>query len=206
MKLLELFSGTGSVGKPFRDNGWEVISVDLDNRYKPEIQTDILTWNYSKIPVPDIIWSSPPCILYSCARSRTQDCDLTQADVLVAKTLEIIKHFSGLNTNLQWFIENPDSGKLKGRPIVNGLPFVVLDYCMYGSPYRKRTRFWTNTSFVPKPLCCLTCDAPKHGNAHWRSAQRGGQRHKDGSLSPGFTVDELHALPPDLCAAIFASV
>jgi hypothetical protein len=89
---------------------------------------------------------------------------------------------------------------------MNGLPFFVLDYCMYGSPYRKRTRFWTNTSFVPKPLCCLTCDAPKHGNAHWRSAQRGGQRHKDGSLSPGFTVDELHALPPDLCAAIFASV
>ena len=31
--LLELFSGTGSVGKPFREAGWDVISVDLDGRF-----------------------------------------------------------------------------------------------------------------------------------------------------------------------------
>ncbi len=207
MKLLELFSGTGSVGLQFRENGWDVTSVDLDSRYSPEINEDIMTWDYKTIQTPDVIWSSPPCTEYSRARSRGQPADLAQADTLVARTLEIIQYFTGLNPNLKYFMENPDSGKLKGRPLVKDLPFVIVDYCKYnGLGYRKRTRLWTNTNFVPRPLCKFDCNAPKHGNAHWFSAQRGGQRHRDGSLSPGFTLDQLHALPVELCDAIFAAV
>ena len=202
--LLELFSGTGSVGRPFRRAGWDVISVDLDSRYNPEVVCDIMDWDYSQCPTPDVIWASPPCVLYSCARTRAQTCDLAQADALVARTLEIIRYFTGLNPDLKWFMENPDTGKMKGRPLVQELPFVVLDYCMYGAPYRKRTRIWTNTRFVPRPLCDMTCSAPKHGNAHWFAAQRGGLRHRDGALSKGFSLDELHALPPQLCDEIFA--
>ena len=41
--LLELFSGTGSVGRPWREAGHRVVSVDIDGRYGPEIQEDILT-------------------------------------------------------------------------------------------------------------------------------------------------------------------
>jgi hypothetical protein len=207
MRLLELFSGTGSVGTPFREHGWEVIAVDMDDRFGCEIQTDILTWDYTQCPTPDVVWSSPPCILYSCARTRGAAPDLAQADLLVAKTLEIIAYFTTLNPNLKYFIENP-LGKLKDRPLMEGLPYDVLDYCMYNVPggYRKRTCLWHNTSFVPRPLCCLSCTAPKHGNAHWRAAQRGGQRHRDGIISPGFSLDELHALPQELCVAILESV
>ena len=52
-----------------------------------------------------------------------------------------------------WFIENPDTGYLKTRPVITGLPYVRVDFCMYGAPYRKKTRLWTScTEWKPK-LC-----------------------------------------------------
>ena len=44
MKLLELFSGTGSVGKVFKENGWTVVSLDRD--MDADIKTDIMDWDY----------------------------------------------------------------------------------------------------------------------------------------------------------------
>ena len=41
MKLLELFSGTGSVGKVFTEAGWEVTSLDLDPKTEATIHEDI---------------------------------------------------------------------------------------------------------------------------------------------------------------------
>ena len=68
--LLELFSGTGSVGRVWREKGHKVVSVDLDGRYEPEIQADILTWDYKSLHgTPDFIWVSCPCEQYSCART-----------------------------------------------------------------------------------------------------------------------------------------
>ena len=72
MRLLELFSGTGSVGKPWREKGHEVISVDLDGRYNPEVVCDILKWSYCTCPVPDVIWASVPCEQYSIARTTAK--------------------------------------------------------------------------------------------------------------------------------------
>ena len=43
MKLLELFSGTGSVGKVAKELGYDVVSLDLKDA---NINTDILNWNY----------------------------------------------------------------------------------------------------------------------------------------------------------------
>ena len=46
MKLLELFSGTGSVGRPWREARHEVISVDVDGRFGADIVEDILQLSY----------------------------------------------------------------------------------------------------------------------------------------------------------------
>ena len=40
--LLELFSGTGSVGRAFRERGWQVTSVDLERKFNPTICCDVL--------------------------------------------------------------------------------------------------------------------------------------------------------------------
>ena len=45
MKLLELFSGTGSVGRVARVFGFSVISLDLKNANSNE---DTLQWDYKK--------------------------------------------------------------------------------------------------------------------------------------------------------------
>ena len=46
MRLLELFSGTGSVGNVFKDCGWDVVSLDRD--MAADIQTDIMDWDYAR--------------------------------------------------------------------------------------------------------------------------------------------------------------
>ena len=94
MFLLELFSGTGSVGKPWREAGHRVVSVDIDGRHGPEIQEDIRTWDYRTLDTPDAIWCSCPCENYSIARTRAKTPrNYTLADSLVARTIEIIKYF-----------------------------------------------------------------------------------------------------------------
>ena len=45
MILLELFSGSGSVGKVAKDLGYEVVSLDLKDA---NINIDILKWNYEQ--------------------------------------------------------------------------------------------------------------------------------------------------------------
>ena len=61
--LLELFSGTGSIGQAFRESGWQVTSVDLEEKFKPTICCDVLELE----PEPvlghgnvDLIWASLP--------------------------------------------------------------------------------------------------------------------------------------------------
>ena len=87
----------------------------------------------------DVVWASPDCRMYSRARTTGGPRNFEKADCLVQACRDIIEY---LQPNC-WFIENPDSGLLKTRPCISGLSYVRVGYCMYGCPYRKRTRLWT---------------------------------------------------------------
>ena len=67
MRVLELFSGTESVGKVARALGYDVISLDLIDA---TICCDIMEWDYKTFSVGyfDIIWASPPCNTFSKMR------------------------------------------------------------------------------------------------------------------------------------------
>jgi len=161
MKVLELFSGTGSVGKVCKKKGWDVVSVDLI--MEADHKVDIMNFDYKQYESFDIIWASPPCTEYSnlqnCWIGRMKkgkiytkeimENDMLQADKLVLKTLEIINYFKPK----YWFIENP-RGRLKDREIIKHLPFDIVDYCMYSDwGYKKTTYIWNNNKNF-KPLRC----------------------------------------------------
>tara|TARA_B110000027_G_scaffold78725_1_gene83755 strand:- start:156 stop:794 length:639 start_codon:yes stop_codon:yes gene_type:complete len=156
-KLLDLFSGSGSVTKLSKKLNYDVKSLDITQlKEAPPLtfKTDILNFNpETELArwIPDIIWASPPCTEYSHAKTRGPR-DIEGANKLVVKTINIIKWALKKNPKLIWIIENPQTGLLKDQRFMRNLPYVDADYCSYGLPYRKRTRFWTNVQAKTK-LC-----------------------------------------------------
>jgi len=189
-RALELFSGSGSVGRAFKEQGWEVVSLDIDRKCGAMITCDIRKWEYSQYPRGhfDVIFASPCCTQYSVARTHGGPRDLAWADSLVEKTLEIIEYFRPR----YWWIENPQTGLLKTRPFMQALPlFFDVDYCQYGFPFRKRTRLWTNAPFEPRPLCNKrTCPFVSNGR-HIRTIEN-------------CSTQQRSLLPPKLCESIAA--
>ena len=168
MKLHELFSGTGSIGKVAITKGFEVVSLDRD--MEATIKTDIMDWDYKTYPPKyfQVIWSSPPCTEYSIAKT-TGIRKIDEANEIVKRTLEIINYFQPI----YFMIENPQTGLLKKQIFMENIPFDDLDYCKYGMKYRKRTRIWNNiTDWTPNQLCNKDCNS-MNGNKHKATAQRG---------------------------------
>lgn len=164
IKVLELFSGTGSVGKCCKELGWDVVSVDLE--LPADHKVDIMDFDYKQYPKDnfDIIWASPPCTDYSKLQDgflnrkrkgviytkEVQEEEMKEADKLVLKSLEIIDYFKPE----LWCMENPQTGRMKDREIMKDIPFYDVDYCMYSDwGYRKRTRIWTNKKDFNNLLC-----------------------------------------------------
>ena len=155
MLILDLFSGSQSVKKVCDVLGWDYISVDLNNKYEPTYNVDILKWNYQAEDLkPDLIWASPCCTTWSIAthKHRTLKEGLEpkteaarNANLLIAKTIEIINYYLDLNPKMFYLIENPRGRLQHYQPMIDFAKYKTLVYYInYGHQNAKPTNIWSN--------------------------------------------------------------
>ena len=197
MKVLELFCGTKSIGKAFKERGHNVFSIDNDSQHNPDYCVDMLSLDLRKIPwIPDVIWASPPCTTFSVASMGHHWTGGKKAYIpktkealtglkLMAKTKGIILK---LNPKL-WFIENPRGlmRKLIGLDQYRH----TLTYCQYGDKRMKPTDIWTNAKWTPRPMC-------KNGSPCHEAAPRGAKTGTQGLKG----AKERGVIPVELCREI----
>ena len=217
IKVLELFSGTGSVGKCCNQLGWESVSVDMI--LPADHQVDIMDFDYKQYPKDyfDIVWASPPCTNYSklqdswLGRMRKgeiytkeiQEKEMNEDDKLVLKTFEIIDYFNPE----YWFVENPASSKMKDRIFMKDKPFYLVDYCMYSDwGYRKRTRIWTNKKDWENKLCNKKC-GNMVGSLHKTNLGNADRIKRANNLNVNkyntTTQQDRYRIPEDLIFSLF---
>ena len=204
MRLLELFSGTGSVRKAVGEQFEDVVSLDILAKFQPTECCNILTWDYTKYPPGYFthIWASPPCTEYSRLKHNTgMPTNVLEADRIVQRTLEIIDYYEPE----KWFLENPQTGLLKSRDFMQGIPYYDVDYCAYSDwGYKKPTRIWTNVRFTPKRCAGVHRCPNMTGNYHRVSfgGQGRDKPHVYEKVSAGTTA---YRIPEQLIRELFAS-
>jgi len=196
-RALDLFSGSGSVAQVLRNRGWEVVTLDNAKRANADITTDILLWEFWKIPRGyfQLVAAGPPCQEYSQAKTIGVR-DMVGADKLVRKTLEIIKHFQPL----LWWVENPRGGLLKTRGLLDSFHFVDVDYCQFGDcGYQKPTRVWGSAQLgrLAPRLCNPQCpNKNPHTGRHFQQL---------GGYGPQLTAWEKGRMPSKLVEYLLSS-
>ena len=174
MKILELFKGTGSIGKVAKKMGMEVMSVDIEDKYEPDILADILEWNYKKFFkesgfIPDLVWASPPCNTFSPLVYPLKERDTKTAEPkserakigtqILYRTLRIIRYLQKLNPNLVYTIENP-RGMMRNDKQIKKLPHRDTTlYCLYGDKRVKPTDFFNNVGLELKEGTPQSCSS-----------------------------------------------
>ena len=192
--MLDLFSVTGSFSRPFVDQGWEVVTIDNNPRFRPTICEDILEWNYHEF-LPkffNVVVSSPLCQDFSIANKHKPK-GFHAGDCHVLQTLRIIEYFQPT----VWLLENPRSGDLVNRPYMRQIPYADFDYCEFSAwGYKKPTRMWGSPQILNvKSVTCTgacqnmaqPCDGQKPHHKQWL----GGYGHQPNQIAKYRIPEEL---------------
>lgn len=141
---LDLFAGLGGFSAAFQDaDGWEVTTVDFEERFDPDIQADVFELRPDDLPDADLVLAGHPCDVFSKAAAWQEHWDENgnPQTEKAKRHVSMLFHTVGLIRALAptyWFIENPEGHMRRFL----GQPTGSVTYCQYGEKYRKPTDLW----------------------------------------------------------------
>ncbi|MCH8314260.1 MAG: hypothetical protein IID17_14895 [Nitrospinae bacterium] len=145
--ILDLCSGTGAWSAPYREAGYNVISMDLPN--------DIRLMEKITIPVHGIL-AGPPCDHLASSGARWWKNKGEKALLHGLSIVDACLRMVAIYNPIFWVLENP-----VGR-LVNflGTPYMYFNPCDYGDTYTKKTCLWGDFN-IPKANPVLPLDGSK---------------------------------------------
>ena len=161
--MFDIFSGTGSVGKVFREEfKWRVYSIDISPvaaKKSQGVTGDVRTFDFEKHwpREVDFIWFSPPCTPWSNATKLSER--LKPAYKQMGQLCEVALQIVARLKPRGWIIENPRFTSLVSMPYMSKLKYEYVSYCQYGRPFRKATVLWMSDSIHLKLKYCV-CKGP----------------------------------------------
>ena len=173
MKVIDLFSGLGGWSNAFWQRGHDVITLDNNKRFAPNLCMNILDAKASDFPFkPDIILASPPCegftrLRYAFNWKTSEVGEQIPTSVKSRLGIKMLQKTLSLIRELQptyFIIENP-VGKMRHMPDLRDLERRTVTYCQYGSEAQKPTDLWGvfPPSLILRPPC--KAGAPCHTSA-----------------------------------------
>jgi hypothetical protein len=154
--ILSLFDHSGNWSLPYKENGYEVIQVDLKHGI------DILEFDYKQIPNVYGVLAAPPCTDFSASGAqwwpaKDEDGRTNDSLTLVFQTLDIVDYFNPTF----WALENPVGRLPKLVPDI-GKPW-YFDPWEFGDCYTKKTGLWGKFN-KPEKSPCAKEEINKNGN------------------------------------------
>ena len=182
--FLDLFSGEKGVAKKLQQysNTW-TLTFDIEHSPKGDLNSKVLQDKLERLLRLGVFcgWAAPVCSSFSTAitppvRTLLEPWGVSTASAgmkeklrtgnrsamwllsLMQISLQLGVHFWLENPDLSWIFRLPPWKKFTDGRHKN-LGFWRLDYCRYGTPWRKRTRILTTSCLKGFRTLCLGCKA-----------------------------------------------
>lgn len=194
--ILDLCGGTGSWSQPYRDAGYDVLTIDLGDAATPAVEQDypgliredVRLWQPPRGLKVHGILAAPPCTAFSVSGARWW-AGKGEAGLLEALSIaDACRRLIGVLEPSWWALENP-IGRMRHW---HGAPAHIFQPWQYGDPWQKATCLWGKFR-MPTPLHVVK---PEGTDTRIHRAPPGPDRARFRSMTPpGFARAFYEANP-----------